>query len=165
MAKRRVCEDKQGRMSQAELRLVGWGSSLLNKASDSSPFDVEPAAHSVRARTEPCGPDHIEDTLQRRIAELMTVNNRRRQPRLKRSAEIQVHDNSGLSAGPICGEVLNFSSGGICMLSPVALHGSSVVQCRIGMPEVDFAIPTLMQVVWVEEMPGRQFEVGLRYLF
>lgn len=164
MAKRRVCEDKQGRMSQAELRLVGWGSSLLNKASDSSPFNIDISADSVREHTEPSR-DHIEEALQRRIAQLMTVNNRRRQKRLKRSAEIHVQDNSGQVAEGICGEVLNFSSGGICMLSPVALQGSAVVQCRIGIPEADFAIPTLMQVVWVEEMPGRQFEIGLRYLF
>ncbi len=162
MAKRRLCEDKQGRMSQAELRLVGWGSSLLNKAVDSSPFDIDPAAHSVGERT---GRDHIEEKLQRRIAQLMTVNNRRRQKRLARSAEIHVQDNSGQTMESISGEVLNFSSGGICMLSPVALQGSSVVQCRIGVPQVDFAIPTLMQVMWVEQMPGEQFEIGLRYLF
>jgi hypothetical protein len=152
-------------MSQAELRLVGWGSSLLNKASDSSPFNTVPAAQGARDLAEPSGHDQIEEKLQRRIAQLMTVNNRRRQKRLTRSAEIHVQDNSGQNADRICGEVLNFSSGGLCMLSPVALPGSSLVQCRIGVPEVDFAIPTLMQVVWVEEMPGRQFEIGLRYLF
>ena len=106
----------------------------------------------------------LEQRLQRRIAQLMSCNNRRRQPRVTRSADIRIQDPSGQFADGICGEVLNFGSGGICIASPVALQGSAVVHCRIGLPDTQCAIPTVMQVVWVEEIPGSQFEVGLRYL-
>jgi hypothetical protein len=67
--------------------------------------------------------------------------------------------------GAIFGEVRNFSRGGICIESSVPLMTSSVVQCQIGMPDLRFVIPTMMQVLWVEETAASEYTAGLRYLF
>lgn len=171
MAKRRICEDKVGRTGKSEVRLVGWGSSLLDEATNSSPHLAQETAlrtalrtwktHTrTAAQTEP-----IEAELQERVAHIMARNNRRYQPRLAQSAEITIQQFSCEVGGVISAEVQNLSRGGICIASRVPLMRSSVVQCVIGVPDVGHAIPTLMHVVWVEETGASQYEVGLQYLF
>jgi len=44
MAKRRMCEDSLGRTSAANVRLVGWGSSLLDEAGLPSHSSVDATA-------------------------------------------------------------------------------------------------------------------------
>ena len=67
--------------------------------------------------------------------------------------------------GAILGEVRNISRGGVRIESSVPLMTSAVVQCQIGMPDLRFAIPTMMQVLWVEETAASEYAAGLRYLF
>jgi hypothetical protein len=95
----------------------------------------------------------------------MACNDRRHQPRLAQSAEIRIQQFSCDTSGVISADVRNLSRGGICIESRVPLMRSSVVECHIGVPELMFAIPTLMQVVWVEETGAGEYEVGLRFLF
>lgn len=167
MAKRRTCEDKVGRTGKAEVRLVGWGSSLLDEATNSSPhLAQETALRTWKTHTRTAArPEPIEAELQERVAHLMARNNRRHQPRLVQSAEITIQQFSFEMSGVISAEVQNLSRGGICIASRVPLMRSSVVQCAIGVPDVLHAIPTLMHVVWVEETGASQYEVGLQYLF
>lgn len=167
MAKRRTCEDKVGRTGKAEVRLVGWGSSLLDKETNSSPhLAPESALRAWKMHTRTAArPEPIEAELQERVAQLMARNNRRHQPRLVQSAKITIQQFSFEMSGVISAEVQNLSRGGICIASRVPLMRSSVVQCAIGVPDVLHAIPTLMHVVWVEETGASQYEVGLQYLF
>jgi hypothetical protein len=167
MAKRRICENNLGMPSGAEVRLAGWGSSLLDEA-DSSPHQIarENALHAWEANpARSARTGRGETALYDGIAQLMACNNRRHQPRLAQSAEIRIHQFSCEVSGVIAADVQNLSRGGICIASRVPLMRSSVVQCEIGVPNLRFAIPTLMQVVWVEETGASQYEVGLRYLF
>lgn len=173
MAKRRMCEDKRGRTSKGEVRLAGWGSSVLDESTSSSPLlrataprrDSWPAhalENDVASRE---GPE-----LREFVAQVMSRNDRRKNPRLAQAAEIKIQQLSPTAAmpegtGAILGEVRNFSRGGMCIESPVPLMTSSVVQCQIGVPDLRFAIPTLMQVMWVEETPASEYAAGLRYLF
>ncbi|MGZ4827373.1 MAG: PilZ domain-containing protein [Terriglobales bacterium] len=102
------------------------------------------------------------------VAQTMSRNDRRKTPRLAQSAAIRIRQLSPTAAvpeGAILGEVRNFSRGGMCIESPVPLNTSSVVQCQIGVPDLRFAIPTLMQVLWVEETAASEYTAGLRYLF
>ncbi len=162
MAKRRICEDKPGRTGEAEVRLDGWGSSLLNESTNSSP---QLSAGTLRAG---CRQVEQERLLRERVAQVMSRNNRRKSRRLVQSAEIRIQQLSPTPdkpEGAIWGEVKNFSDGGICVESPVPLVTSAVVQCRVGVPDLQFAIPTLMQVLWVEETEAAEYAAGLRYLF
>ena len=101
------------------------------------------------------------------VAHLMSRNDRRKTPRLAQHAEIKIQQlspGSGESEGTVIGAVQNFSSGGMRVESPVPLMTSSVVQCRVGVPDPQFTIPTLMQVMWVEETEAAEYAAGLRYL-
>jgi len=164
MAKRRICEDKLG-TGEAEVRLVGWGSSLLDKASDPSPnvsCNTVPHAWDTPTETLKYG-EQVSQVVRERMARVMTRNNRRHQPRLAHPADIHIQQFSCAVSGTISAEVRNFSRGGICITSRVPLMGGTVVQCQIGVPDMQFAIPTLMQVVWVEST-GAEYEIGLRYV-
>jgi PilZ domain len=171
MAKRRMCEDKLGSTSKAEVRLVGWGSSSLDESTSLSPQLRATAtggsswpAHTLENQVTEC--DGLQ--LRERVAQVMSRNDRRKTPRLVQAAEIrmqQLSPTAGTPADAILGEVRNFSRGGVCIESPVPLMTSSVVQCQIGMPDPRVAIPTLMQVLWVEETNASEYAAGLRYLF
>jgi PilZ domain len=106
-----------------------------------------------------------EAQLYQTLARVMACNNRRHQPRRVQAAEIRIRQISGETPSLIFANVQNLSRGGICIASRVPLLRSSVVKCEIGIPEMTFAIPALMQVVWVEETCPWEYEVGLRYLF
>lgn len=165
MAKRRICEDKVG-TGKGAVRLVGWGSSLLDEASDPSP---KPFSGTAISNWEPLPETIVEGgrvgpEVRNRVKSVMERNDRRRQRRLTQAADVNIQQFSCDIGGVISAEVLNFSRGGICIASPVPMVGNTVVQCQIGMLDLHIAIPTLMQVVWVEET-GAQFEIGLRYLF
>jgi hypothetical protein len=167
MAKRKICENKPGMPSGVEVRSVGWGSSSLDEA-HSSPHPIA-CENALRTwETNPASSARTgrgETELHQGIAQLMACNNRRHQPRLAQSAEIRIRQFSCELSGVIVADLQNLSRGGICIASRVPLLRSSVVQCEIGVPNLLFAIPTLMQVVWVEETGASQYEVGLRYLF
>jgi len=153
--------------------LVGWGSSLPGEAANSSPLSVThetalwPRAwgSAVQAINQS---DYEKQQLHHRIAQVMARNDRRHHPRLAQSAEICIQPlslHSEMAGNVVSADVNNLSRGGICIESPVPLLTSSVVQCRIGVPDLLFAIPTLMQVVWLEETGASEYAVGLRYLF
>lgn len=173
MAKRRTCEGQPGRAGKAQVRLVGWGSSLLDEATNSSPRPVSDetalwasAWEAFRPETNP--DDHERRQLQHRVAQLMARNDRRHHPRLAQSAEISLHQLSphlATAANVVSAEVHNFSRGGLCIASRIPLVTSAVVQCQIGVPDLRFAIPTLMQVVWLDKISAAEYSVGLRYLF
>lgn len=161
MAKRRMCEDKAGRTGEAEVRLDGWGSSLLNESTNSSP---QISASPLRPQ---CRPPEVEQRrlLRDRVAQVMSRNNRRKSRRLAQSAEIRIQQLSpDKPEGAIWGEVKNFSDGGMCVETLAPLTTSTVVQCRVGIPDLQFAIPTLMQVLWVEPTDAAEYAAGLRYL-
>jgi PilZ domain len=108
-----------------------------------------------------------EQQVRERIAQLMARNNRRHHPRLTQPAEISIQQltpNAETISNVVSGEVQNLSRGGVCIAAPVPLLTSSVVRCQIGLPDLRFAIPTLMQVVWVEQTGSSQYSVGLSYL-
>jgi hypothetical protein len=112
--------------------------------------------------------DYENQQLQDRIAQLMARNDRRRYPRLAQLAEISIQQLSlhGTTIdNVVSADVQNLSRGGICIGSRVPLVTSSVVQCQIGLPDLTFAIPTLMQVVWLEKIGASEYSVGMRYLF
>jgi len=165
MMKRRQCETKLGRASKAEVQLAGWGSSLLNEAIDSSPRQVSDASGVWEA---PAVIDGGRDTqLRERIAQIMARNDRRHHPRLEQPAEICLQQLSPpimTDAKLVSAEVDNISRGGIRITSSTPLVTSSVVRCQIGMPDMRFAIPSLMQVVWLEQTGASQYSAGLRYL-
>ena len=164
MAKRRMCEDKAGRASGSEVRLAGWGSSLLNESTSSSPHV---SAGAVAAETSPEQAPR-QSQWREMVAQVMSRNDRRKNPRLAQPAEIRIQQlspNSSKAEGSVLGEVQNLSRGGMCIASPVPLVTSSVVQCQIGVPDLKFSIPTLMQVLWVEETGAAEYAAGLRYLF
>jgi hypothetical protein len=171
MAKRRMCEDKSGSTSKAEVRLVGWGSSLLDESTSSSPQlrasatgGDWPAQHTLENQVT----EDDRSQLRTRVAQVMSRNDRRKTPRLEQTAEIRIQQLSptaGIPAGAILGEVRNLSRGGMRIETPVPLMTSSVVQCHVGMPDLRFAIPTLMQVLWVEETDASAYAAGVRYLF
>jgi hypothetical protein len=167
MAKRRMCEDSLGTTNAAKVRLVGWGSSLLDEAGSSSHSSM--GANALRAwktaGATQVSNERSEAELYQGIAQTMACNNRRHQPRLTQSAEIRIQQFSCEVGGVIAAEVKNRSRGGICAASRVPLFRGSTVQCEIGMPVMTFAVPALMQVVWVEETGPSEYEVGLRYLF
>ncbi len=166
MAKRRMCEDRLGTTSAAKVRLVGWGSSLLDEAG-SSPLSLRDNALHTWETTpiKPASHGRNEGGLYPGIAQVMACNNRRHQPRLSQAAEIRIRQFSCEVGGTTWGEIKNLSRGGLCVASRVPLCRSSVVQCEIGVPSMMYAIPALMQVVWVEEIGPSEYEVGLRYLF
>jgi len=169
MAKRRLCEDEAGRTGKAEVRLVGWGSSLLDESINSSPRKAREKALWPRAWEAHMNQgDHEKQPLQDSMAQIMASNDRRHHPRLVQSAEISIRQLSPhveMAAKLISADVQNLSRGGICIRTRVPLVTSSAVQCQIGVPDVLFAIPTLMQVVWLEKIDASEFSVGLRYLF
>jgi hypothetical protein len=171
-AKQRACEVKRGRTGEVEVRLVGWGSSLLDEATTPSPRQVAdeielwPLAWEAHMQ-ETHQDDHEKQQLHDRIAQLMARNDRRHYPRLAQSAEISIRQLSAHMekvANVVLADVQNLSRGGICIGSRVPLTTSSVVQCQIGVPDLRFAVPSLMQVVWLERTGASEFSVGLRYL-
>ena len=169
MAKRRMCETKLGRTGRAEVRLVGWGSSLLNQAIDPSPRQgTEGCPRAWQGqRPDTNHGEHEDRQLQERIAHIMARNDRRHHPRLAQSAEIRIEQLSPpiMNAGNVLSaDVQNLGRGGICIASPLPLVTSSVVRCQIGVPDLRFAIPSLMQVVWLERTSASEYSVGLRYL-
>lgn len=172
MAKRRTCDGKPGRAGKAQVRLVGWGSSLLDEATNSSPRQVSDEtalwASAWEAFRPEATPDNYEkQRLHERIAQLMARNDRRHHPRLVQSAAISIHllsPHLEAAAHVVSADVKNFSRGGICIASHIPLVTSSVVQCQIGVPDLQFAIPTLMQVLWLEKTGAGEYSVGLRYL-
>jgi hypothetical protein len=112
--------------------------------------------------------DHEKQQLHERVAQSMARNNRRHHPRLAQSAEISIYQLSPhleTAANAVSADVQNFSRGGVCIASHTPLVTSSVVQCQIGVPDLLFAIPTLMQVVWLEKIGASEYSIGLRYLF
>lgn len=151
---------------------MGWGSSLLDKATGSSPQHVtrELALRSRlwEAPLRKTNQGHHQE--QPRHDGRAQLAERRNHPRLAHSAEISIQQLSPRlerAARVVSAEVQNLSRGGICIGSRVPLMTASVVQCQIGVPDLQFAIPTLMQVVWIEKLdkPGAsQYTVGLRYL-
>jgi len=169
MAKRRISENKLGRTGEAEVQLVGWGSSLLNEATNSSPrqgSEEWPRAWEAH-RPEPSHGDHEKEQLHQRIAQIMARNDRRHHPRLAQSTEIRIQQLSPpimTAVNMVSADVQNLSRGGICIASPLPLVTSSVVRCQIGVPDLRFAIPSLMQVVWLERTGASEYSVGLRYL-
>ena len=169
MAKRRICEGRLGRTGKAEVQLVGWGSSLLNEATDSSPQQV--AEEWPRAWEAQMPEVHDGDCearqLQERIAQIMARNDRRHHPRLAQAAEIRLQQLSPpiiTAATVLSADVQNLSRGGLCITSRLPLVTSSVLRCQIGVPDLRFAIPSLMQVVWLEKTSEAEYSVGLRYL-
>jgi hypothetical protein len=97
----------------------------------------------------------------------MACNDRRHHPRLAQSAEIRITQLSPpimTARDMLSAEVQNLGRGGICIASPLPLVTSSVVRCQIGVPDLRFAIPSLMQVVWLERTGASEYSVGLRYL-
>jgi len=172
MAKRPTCEDKPGRTGKAEVRLVGWGSSLLDEATNSSPRQVtnvtELWPRAWEAHMQETSQDyHEKQQLHDRIAQLMARNDRRHHPRLAQSAEISIEQLSShieTAANVVSADVQNLSRGGICIESRAPLVTSSVVRGQIGVPALLFAISTLLQVVWLEQIGASEYSVGLRYL-
>jgi len=166
MAKRRICENKLGRTGEAEVQLVGWGSSLLNEATNSSPRQgTEEWPHAWEA--EPNHGDHEKQQLQERIAQIMARNDRRHHPRLAQSAAIRIQQLSPplmTATNMVSADVQNLGRGGICIATRLPLVTSSVVRCQIGVPDLRFAIPSLMQVVWLERTGAAEYSAGLRYL-
>jgi hypothetical protein len=164
MAKRQICEDMVG-TGKGAVRLVGWGSSLLDEASDPSPKHLsETPISEIRPETF-VDDGRVSPEVRDRVKSVMARNDRRRQRRLAQTADVNIQQFSCDIGGVISAEVLNFSRGGICIASPVPMVGNTVVQCQIGVLDLHIAIPTLMQVVWVEQTCASQFEIGLRYLF
>src|ERR1700739_4046984 len=100
--------------------------------------------------------DHEKQQLHEQIVQLMARNDRRHHPRLAQPAEISIQQLSlqGIAANVVSADVQNLSRGGICVGSRVPLVTSSVVRCHIGVPDLMFAIPTLMQVVWLARRGG-----------
>ena len=170
MAKRRMFENKLGRTGEAEVQLVGWGSSLLNEATNSSPRQGTEQWPRAWDRPEPNEPNHGDQEkqqLQERVAQIMARNDRRHHPRLAQAAEIRIQQLSPplmTPANMVSADVQNLSRGGICIASRLPLVTSSVVRCQIGMPDLRFAIPSLLQVVWLERTGASEYSVGLRYL-
>jgi len=172
MAKQRGCEDQRGRTGKAEVRLAGWGSSLLGEAANPSPREGSDETALWASAWEAFRPDTNPDEaaklqLRDRISQIMVRNDRRHHPRVAQSAEISVRQLSShldTATGTLSADVQNFSSGGICIASPIPLVTSSVVQCQIGVPDLTVAIPTLMQVVWIEKLGASEYSAGLRYL-
>lgn len=170
MAKRR--ESKRG-TSKAGVRLAGWGSSLPDEGIDSSPRQENQKApmwpHAWEDPAPAAQSGHPDGTRDERIADLMARNDRRHHPRIAQSVEVSIQPFSPDAALPgdaVSAAVRNLSRGGICVTSSVPLITSSVVQCQIGLPDLQFAIPTLMQVMWFDKLAETsQYAVGLRYLF
>jgi hypothetical protein len=168
MAKRR--ESKRG-TSKAEVRLAGWGSSLPGEGMDSSPRPENQKtllwSRAWEAPPPAAKGDHPEGT-DERIVQVMARNDRRHHQRTSQAVAISIQQfspNAALGAEVVSATVQNLSRGGICIASPVPFMTSSVVQCQIGVPDLEFAIPTLMQVVWFDKLQrSSQYAVGLRYL-
>jgi len=168
MLKRRMCSGKPVRAGEAKVRSVGWGSSLLDEARD---LPLPPV--SAQTPPWPCVGDvglqenhqHNQQQRHESIAQLMARNERRHHPRLVHPAEISIRQLSfGTESDVVSAELHDLSRGGICIGSHVPLVTSSVVQCQIGVPELVFGIPTLMQVMWLERTGPSAYSAGLRYL-
>ena len=172
MAKRRMWESKRG-TSKAEVRLAGWGSSLPGEGMDSSPRQANQKTlmwpHAWEDPAPAAQSGHPEGTLDERIAQVMARNDRRHHQRTSQAVAISIQQfspNAALGAEVVSAAVRNLSRGGICVTSSVPFLTSSVVQCQIGLPDLQFAIPTLMQVMWFDKLAETsQYAVGLRYLF
>ncbi len=168
MRKQRSCEDRLGRTGKAEVQSVGWGSSLLNDANNSPPRQGNSDFLRGWEAQTPGSWEGVsgEQQLRERIAQTMARNNRRHHPRLAQPAEIRIQQLSNplMAAEMISAEVQNLGRGGICVTSPLPLATSSVVRCQIGMPDLRFAIPSMMQVVWLERTGESAYSIGLSYL-
>jgi hypothetical protein len=64
----------------------------------------------------------------------------------------------------IDGVTLNVSRAGICVSTSVPLTPLACVRCEFPVPGLHLAMPTLMQVRWVRQMPDDSFTCGLMYL-
>jgi hypothetical protein len=67
------------------------------------------------------------------------------------------------STAAIHGETRNISGGGFCALLDQACHDSALLQCEILMAGYPVAIPTLVQVRWVQNNQQKCL-AGLEFL-
>jgi len=80
--------------------------------------------------------------------------------------EMSVHESSWqLVEKQIAGTLMNVSSGGLCLLTNVALKVGQVLKMALPLPSVEATAPTLAEVRWVrkEESQGH-YQAGLRFL-
>jgi hypothetical protein len=124
----------------------------------------------MHTETEMPGSNHGEmERLYRRewVSGMLATHDRRRNERVPHNVDVRLQELSPVSGLPNCAvsaQVQNLSRGGICVSSELPLTTSCVVQCEISLPDMPVAIPTLMQVVWVDEIHRAKYVCGLQYL-
>ena len=65
----------------------------------------------------------------------------------------------------LTGRMENISNGGLCLLTGRLLKPLQVVRCKLSLPGIPIAIPTLLQVRWVGKDPRtHRNRVGLQFL-
>jgi hypothetical protein len=63
------------------------------------------------------------------------------------------------------GHIRNISAGGLCLLINRPAKESYVLRCELPLPGIPASIPTLMQVRWSRQAPGKHcYLIGLQFL-
>lgn len=63
------------------------------------------------------------------------------------------------------GRIRNISAGGLCLLTNRPAKESHVLRCELPLPGIPVSIPTLMQVRWTRQAPGKlRYLIGLQFL-
>ena len=63
------------------------------------------------------------------------------------------------------GRIRNISAGGLCLLINRPAKESYVLRCELPLPGISASIPTLMQVRWSRQAPGKhRYLIGLQFL-
>ncbi len=74
-------------------------------------------------------------------------------------------DTRSAGAHAIEGRVENLSAGGLGLLTERSLTVSDLVRCELVFPQIPAAVPTLVQVRWVRQIPeGPPYLTGLQFL-
>jgi len=95
----------------------------------------------------------------------------RHHPRFPCSLEVRGSKLAPLGIPPlgpkavISGRIQNLSEGGVCLLSNRSAPVSSLVRCEFAVSGTRAAIPTLMQVRWIQSgSPNHGYRIGLQFL-
>jgi hypothetical protein len=79
--------------------------------------------------------------------------------------ELSVIGRAGEYSPGIPGRINDIGKGGLCAAAEQYFGQGSLVRCEFLVYEMPVPIPTLMQVRWVEKEPGKQYRIGLKFLF
>ncbi len=139
-----------------------WTGHSLQQKSSTSTQPSKQISRGIQPKVLEEGPAASANCFGRRSK----TSNRRQGSRVATTMEIVMRSLKSKRSRntPIKAQMTDISSGGVCITMKKPLQVSSVLRCEFKVGDAGVAVPSLMQVRWVEPVKAGGYRCGLLYL-